>query len=67
MSTIDIRTVSIMMVLTDLLSAFLLTLLWLQARSRFKGLGYWTVDFILQAAGMFLILLRGAIRIVFPS
>lgn len=61
MSTIDIRTVSIMMVLTDLLSAFLLTLLWLQARSRFKGLGYWTVDFILQAAGMFLILLRGAI------
>lgn len=61
MSTIDIRTVSIMMVMTDLLSAFLLTLLWLQARSRFRGLGYWTVDFVLQAVGMFLILLRGSI------
>jgi len=60
-TVIDMRTVSIMMLVTNLLSTVLLIALWVQARSRFKGLEFWAMDFALQAMGMFLIILRDQI------
>jgi PAS domain S-box-containing protein len=61
MNFLDIRTVIISQVLTDTICCFVLAFLWRQDRSRFKGMGYWLLDFICQTLAVLLISLRGII------
>ncbi|MFA5205556.1 MAG: hypothetical protein WC708_14265, partial [Lentisphaeria bacterium] len=58
---LDIRTVALVGVMSEVVCALVVTLLWRYNRGRFDGLGLLAADFALQAAGLLLIVLRGAI------
>lgn len=61
MDIIDMRTIVIMSVFTNLISALFLGFLWYQNRNRFPSLRYWVLDIGLQTMAVFLISLRGFI------
>ena len=58
---LDMRTVIIGYMLSNLACMVLMAVLWHQNRRRFAGLGLWMADFILQFVGLLLISLRGSV------
>jgi PAS domain S-box-containing protein len=48
-------------VIVDFLCTLIVVALWIQNRKRYRGLGFWAIDFLLQAIGLSLIVLRGNI------
>ena len=58
---LDMRSVLVSGIMTDVICTLVVTLLWRQNRSRFEGLSFWVTDFALQTAGLLLIVLRGLI------
>ncbi|MCX6028328.1 MAG: PAS domain S-box protein [Chloroflexi bacterium] len=61
MNFLDVRTVVFSQLVTDLVCALVIAVLWRQNRKRFAGTSYWVVDFAFQAAATLLISLRGSI------
>lgn len=61
MGTLDLRTVLLTGVLTEIICSVVMIALWLQGRRHFEGLALWMLDFLLQTVGLLLITLRGAI------
>jgi PAS domain S-box-containing protein len=61
MNLLDIRTLMVSHVATDMISALVIAILWWQNRRRLAGTGWWAVDFVCQATASLLIVLRGAI------
>ena len=58
---LDMRTIIVSNVITDIVSVIVMTLLWRQTRKRFAGTGFFALDFVLQTTAFFLIILRGSI------
>jgi PAS domain S-box-containing protein len=61
MNPLDVRTVMISQLATDVICALVLAFLWYQNRRRFAGASYWVIDLSFQATATLLIVLRGAI------
>lgn len=61
MAIIDIRTIAIILVLTNLIGAHFISLLWVQNRKHFPSIRYWVLDISLQTVAVFLVALRGFI------
>jgi PAS domain S-box-containing protein len=61
MNFLDMRTIVLSYVITDILCVWFVVLLWRQNRNRFAGTAFWAMDFVFQAAALILIVLRGAI------
>lgn len=59
--SLDLRTVFINNALVNLVCALVIVPLWLRHRKRYPGLGWWALDFIVQAPAMALVALRGRI------
>lgn len=57
----DLRTIIFSYIITDIISTIVVVLLWLQSRKRFRGAGYWVVDFVFQTVALLLIIARGHI------
>ena len=55
---LDMKTVMFSYVITNILITVVIFALWRQNRNRYDGLSYWLADYILQAVGLLLILLR---------
>ena len=58
---LDMRTIIVSNVITDIVSLIVMALLWRQTRKRFAGTGFFALDFVLQTTAFFLIILRGSI------
>jgi PAS domain S-box-containing protein len=58
---LDMRTVLLSSVVTDVMCVLFALALWVQSRGRFKGIGFFVVDFAFQTVALFLIALRGTI------
>jgi len=58
---LDMRTVLLSSVVTDIMCVLFALALWVQSRGRFKGIGLFVVDFSFQILALFLIALRGTI------
>jgi diguanylate cyclase (GGDEF)-like protein/PAS domain S-box-containing protein len=58
---LDMRTIVLSYMVTNIVCVFLIVLLWRQSRKRFAGTAFWVVDFIFQAVALFLIVVRGTI------
>jgi len=58
---LDMKTVLLSSVITDVMCVVFVLALWLQSRGRFTGIGFLVVDFAFQAVALLLIVLRGAI------
>ncbi len=58
---LEIKTILLFSVLIEIVGALMVIKLWRQGRDRYEGMGFWVVDFILQAVGLSLIILRGNI------
>lgn len=59
---IDLQTIVISYIITNLVCASLVLLLWLQNRRRFAGLGFWVGHYLALFAGMVLMtILRTAL------
>jgi PAS domain S-box-containing protein len=71
MIALDIRTVTLLCVIAYVVSTLFVAQLWRQNRRHFAGMGLWACNFALLAAGLMLIILRGAIpdwvSIVLPN
>ena len=61
MNLLDMRTIIFSYLITDIICVWFIVLLWRQNRNRYTGMALWVVDFVLQAAALALIVLRGAI------
>jgi PAS domain S-box-containing protein len=61
MFTLDMRTVLFSYVITDIVSTFVILLLWLQNRKRFEGITFLLINFIFQTVALILIVSRGFI------
>ena len=61
MSFLDLKTVVLSGLALDIVCTLVLTALWRYNRTKFDGLGIWSLDFALQTAGLCLILLRGVL------
>ena len=59
--TLDLRTIVVSCVITDVICILVMAGLWRQGRTRFAGTGHWVVAFVCQLAAMSLIILRGSI------
>ena len=59
MNFLDMRTILIGHIVTDILCTVVLAFLWLQNRKRYAGTSYWLIDFAFQTTAMILIILRG--------
>jgi diguanylate cyclase (GGDEF)-like protein/PAS domain S-box-containing protein len=57
----DVRTLVIVYVLSNIIGAAATAIIWRQNRKRYSGIGFWLADMCLQAAGAILILLRGRV------
>jgi len=57
----DTKTVVFSFVVTNILITLFIALLWYQNRRRYAGLSLWLIDYILQAVGLLLSLLRGVV------
>jgi len=55
MNFLDMRTILIGHIVTDILCTVVLTFLWLQNRKRYAGTSYWLIDFAFQTTAMFLV------------
>ena len=55
---LDMKTVMFSYVITNILITVVIFALWRQNRDRYDGLSYWLADYLLQAVGLLLILLR---------
>ncbi len=58
---LDMRTVLLSSVVTDIMCVLFALMLWVQSRRRFEGIGFFVVDFSFQTVALFLIALRGTI------
>lgn len=58
---LDLRSIVVSGVLLDVICTLVVVVLWRQNRHRFEGLFFWTADYLLQTAGLLLIVLRGAV------
>jgi PAS domain S-box-containing protein len=58
---LDIKTLMLIYVIINFISAGAVAVIWSQSRGRFAGISFWLVDMILQAAGAALIVLRGLV------
>jgi len=58
---LDVRTVLLSSVVTDVMCVLFALVLWVQGRSRLKGIGFFVVDFCFQTMALFLIALRGSV------
>jgi diguanylate cyclase (GGDEF)-like protein/PAS domain S-box-containing protein len=61
MNILDMRTIIVLSVITNMICALFIAQLWLQNRRRFAGMAFWVLDFVFQALALVLIVLRGAI------
>ena len=61
MSFLDMKTIVLSNLVTDIVCVWVLMLLWRQSRQRFAGTGFWVLDLVFQAAALFLIVLRGRV------
>lgn len=61
MEIIDIRTLYLNYVVVNIVSLFMVTVLWRQSRNRFEGTHFFVLDFALQITCLLLIFLRGRI------
>jgi len=61
MAFLDMRTILLGYVLTDIVCLIVITMLWRHSRKRFDGMDLWVWDFALQTLALILILLRGVI------
>jgi len=57
----DIKTLMLLYVIINVISAGAVAVIWSQNRGRFAGISFWLVDMALQAAGSVLIVLRGLV------
>jgi PAS domain S-box-containing protein len=57
----DIKTLMLLYLIVNVVSAGAVALIWSQNRGRYAGISFWLVDMILQAAGSALIILRGQV------
>jgi len=57
----DIKTVMLIYVITNVISAGAVAVIWRQNRGRYAGVSFWLVGLALQAAGPLLLVLRGLI------
>ncbi len=55
----EMKTIVFSYVITNTLIMLFIALLWHQNRQRYAGLGLWLVDYVLQAVGILLVMLRG--------
>ena len=61
MTFFDLKTIIFSFFISNTIIIIVMLPLWLQNRKRFAGISFWMVDFILQAIGQLLLLLRGTI------
>jgi len=61
MNILDIRTILIGFVVSDVICALVVGYLWFQHRRKFPGLHLWAADFIMQIVSIILIALRGIV------
>src|SRR5512138_2934853 len=61
MNLLDVKTVLFGYAVSNVISATVIFLLWMQNHRRFEGLGLWLADFVMQSIGLSLILLRGRV------
>ena len=61
MPFLDLKTVVVVGLALEGVCTLVMAGMWRQARRQYAGLGLWTLDFTLQVAGLFLILLRGIV------
>ncbi len=61
MGSLDMRTILVCFMVINIMSTFVLLLLWKQTHNRYKGTFYWVITFLFQTLTMFLIALRGHI------
>ena len=61
MNILDIRTVLISYGISNAVCVAVMGIMWRQIRNRYPELSYWLAGYILQSAGMLLIVLRGQI------
>ncbi len=61
MGFLDLRTILVCFMVINLISTFVLVLLWRQTRNRYKGTIYWVITFLFQTLAMLLIALRSQI------
>ena len=59
MPILDLKTVVVVGLALEGVCTLVMAVMWRQARRQYDGLGLWALDFALQVAGLFLILLRG--------
>jgi PAS domain S-box-containing protein len=62
---LDIRTIIISYVITDVVSTLVMMFLWLQNRKRFAGTALWTLDFAFQTIALILIISRDVLPDIF--
>jgi hypothetical protein len=58
---LDMRTIIISYAITSIVCASFMTLLWLQNRKRYAGIGFWMGSFIAQSTAVVLLGLRGVL------
>ena len=61
MTMLDIKTLMLLYLIVNVISAGAVAIIWRQDRGRYAGLSLWLLDMILQAVGATLIVLRGLV------
>jgi PAS domain S-box-containing protein len=61
MMLLDMHTIILSNVVTDIVCFLVILALWRQSRERFEGMGLWALGFAFQTTALFLIILRGII------
>lgn len=61
MFALDTRTIILSYVISNVICAGVMAVLWRQNRQRFDGLSFWLADYVLQLVALILIALRGVI------
>jgi diguanylate cyclase (GGDEF)-like protein/PAS domain S-box-containing protein len=61
MNLFDMKTVIISYIISNSICAFVVTVLWIQNRRRFAGIGFWLADFVLQFIALILVVTRGVL------
>jgi len=57
---LDMKTVFISYLFSNIIITIIIAMLWKQNRNRYRGLLFWLLDYIMQAAGIILLTLRGS-------
>jgi PAS domain S-box-containing protein len=61
MLQLDVKTLILIFTLLAFLSFLVIAWLWRQNRNNFRGMGFWTADYLLQMLALLMIFLRGSI------